>query len=124
MAQLNAISIDNLEKEAPRSKGIKSQSKLLSLKYQSQSSLGEQNRSSSTPKRVYFINTITVIRKEDESREAATRHKTKQAGWLTCGGTKEVNKVEMESEESKKEIEKKLKRKRRTTQNTSTPSPP
>ncbi|GKE48480.1 hypothetical protein Tco_1479738, partial [Tanacetum coccineum] len=60
------------EKEAPRSKGIKSPSKLLSPKYQSQSSLGEQNRSSSSPKRVYFVNTITVIRKEDESREAGT----------------------------------------------------
>nr|GEY80369.1 hypothetical protein [Tanacetum cinerariifolium] len=30
----------------------------------------EQNRSSSSPKHVYFANTITVIRKEDESREA------------------------------------------------------
>ncbi|GJX23864.1 hypothetical protein Tco_0228309 [Tanacetum coccineum] len=47
----------------------KARHKLLSPKYQSQSSLGEYNRSSSSPKRVYFVNTITVIRKEDESRE-------------------------------------------------------
>ncbi|GJR40475.1 MAK10-like protein [Tanacetum coccineum] len=124
MAHLNAISIDNLEKEAPRSKGIKSQSKLLSLKYQSQSSLGEQNRSSSTPKRVYFINTITVIRKEDESREAGTIRFNAAEDIGRDTFIEEVNEVEMESEESKKEIEKKLKRKRRTTQNTSTPSPP
>ncbi|GJY10342.1 hypothetical protein Tco_0378527 [Tanacetum coccineum] len=69
MARMNAITIDHLEKEAPRSKGIKSLSKLLSPKLQSQSSLGEQNRSSSSPKHVYFVNTITVIRKEDGSRE-------------------------------------------------------
>ncbi|GKE57082.1 hypothetical protein Tco_1496267 [Tanacetum coccineum] len=72
MARMNAISIYYPEKEAPRSKGIKSLSKLLSLKYQSQSSLGKQNRSSSSPKRVYFVSTITVIRKEDEPREACT----------------------------------------------------
>ncbi|GKF10523.1 hypothetical protein Tco_0048449, partial [Tanacetum coccineum] len=50
MARVNAISIDHLEKEAPRSKGIKSSS-------------------SSSPKRVYFINPVTVIRKEDEYRD-------------------------------------------------------
>nr|GEZ35060.1 hypothetical protein [Tanacetum cinerariifolium] len=50
-------------------KGIKSPSKLLSLKYQSQSSLREQNGNSSSPKRIHFINTITIIRKEDEPKE-------------------------------------------------------
>ncbi|GJU67252.1 ribosomal protein L16 [Tanacetum coccineum] len=56
------------------SKEIKSPSKLLSPKYQSQSSLGEQNRSSSSSslKCIYFVNTITVIRKDDEFREACT----------------------------------------------------
>nr|GEW04450.1 reverse transcriptase domain-containing protein [Tanacetum cinerariifolium] len=34
--------------------------------------MGEQNKSSSFLKRIYFINTITFIRKEDESREAGT----------------------------------------------------
>ncbi|GJZ71864.1 hypothetical protein Tco_0635715 [Tanacetum coccineum] len=43
------------------------------------------------------------------TRGRATRHKTKQAGWPTCGGTKEVNEVEMESEESKKEIKEEIK---------------
>nr|GEY86163.1 hypothetical protein [Tanacetum cinerariifolium] len=31
--------------------------------------LGEQNRNSSSPKYVYFVNTITIIRKEDEPKE-------------------------------------------------------
>nr|GEZ69254.1 hypothetical protein [Tanacetum cinerariifolium] len=57
------------ESETPSSKGIKIPSKLLSPKYQSQSSLGEQNRNSFSPKRVHFINTIIVLSKEDEPRE-------------------------------------------------------
>ncbi|GJU36073.1 hypothetical protein Tco_1184427 [Tanacetum coccineum] len=57
------------ENRAPQNKGIKNPSKLLSPKYQSQSSLGEQNGSSSSPKRVHFFNTITIIRKEDKPKE-------------------------------------------------------
>ncbi|GJU82284.1 hypothetical protein Tco_1284649 [Tanacetum coccineum] len=30
---------------------------------------GEQNRNSSSPKRVHFVNTITIVRKEDEPEE-------------------------------------------------------
>ncbi|GJZ25178.1 hypothetical protein Tco_0562637 [Tanacetum coccineum] len=48
---------------------IKSPSKLFSLKYQAESSLGEENRNSSSPKRVHFVNTITIVRKEDEPKE-------------------------------------------------------
>ncbi|GJV94430.1 hypothetical protein Tco_1546007 [Tanacetum coccineum] len=33
---------------------------------------GEQDRNSSSPKRVYFVNTITIIKKEDEPREPKT----------------------------------------------------
>ncbi|GKE97819.1 hypothetical protein Tco_0021170 [Tanacetum coccineum] len=55
--------------DAPLNKGIKSPSKLLSPKYQSQSSLGQQNRNSSSPKRVHFINTITIINKQNEHGE-------------------------------------------------------
>nr|GEV51868.1 hypothetical protein [Tanacetum cinerariifolium] len=54
---------------APPSKGIKSPLKLLSPKYQSQSSLGEESRNSSSPKHVHFIDTITVLRRDDEPRE-------------------------------------------------------
>ncbi|GJZ13403.1 hypothetical protein Tco_0548633 [Tanacetum coccineum] len=54
----------------PPSMRIKSLSKLLSTKYQSQSSLGEHNRSLSSPKRVHFINSVTILNKEDEPRDA------------------------------------------------------
>ncbi|GJS40499.1 hypothetical protein Tco_0565542 [Tanacetum coccineum] len=42
---------------------------LLSPKYQAQSSLGKEGRDSSSPKRVHFVNTITIIKKEDEHKE-------------------------------------------------------
>ncbi|GKB87394.1 hypothetical protein Tco_0959666 [Tanacetum coccineum] len=69
MTCVNAVSHDHLGNGAPPNKGIKSMLKLLSLKYQSQSFLEVQNRNSSFPKHVHFINTITIIRKEDEPRE-------------------------------------------------------
>ncbi|GKC53917.1 hypothetical protein Tco_1076662 [Tanacetum coccineum] len=73
IARVNVVSIYHPESDAPLRKGIKNPSKLLSPKYQSESSLEEQNKSfSSSPKRVYFVNTITVIRKDDEFREACT----------------------------------------------------
>ncbi|GJV07622.1 MAK10-like protein [Tanacetum coccineum] len=73
MTRVNVVSVYHPESDAPLRKGIKNPSKLLSPKYQSQSSLGEQNRSfSSSPKRVYFVKTITVIRKDDEFKEACT----------------------------------------------------
>ncbi|GJS42621.1 hypothetical protein Tco_0567664 [Tanacetum coccineum] len=53
----------------PPNKGTKSPSKLLSLKYQYQSSSGEQNRNLSSPKRVHFINIITLSSKDDKPRE-------------------------------------------------------
>nr|GEW95656.1 hypothetical protein [Tanacetum cinerariifolium] len=70
MACINAVSHDHLGNGELLNKGIKSPLKLLSLKCQSQSYLEEPNRNSSSPKRVYFINTIIIIRKEDEPREA------------------------------------------------------
>ncbi|GJV00738.1 hypothetical protein Tco_1330008 [Tanacetum coccineum] len=70
MSCIKAVSREHLGNRALPNKGIKSPSKFLSLKYQSQSSLEVQNRNSSFPKHVHFINTITIIRKEDEPREA------------------------------------------------------
>nr|GFA94348.1 hypothetical protein [Tanacetum cinerariifolium] len=69
MTYVNSISIDNLKNEAPRKKGIKSTSKLLSLKYQSQSSLEEHNRNSSSSKRIHFINSIIILKKKNEPKE-------------------------------------------------------
>ncbi|GJU97339.1 retrovirus-related pol polyprotein from transposon TNT 1-94 [Tanacetum coccineum] len=53
----------------PRGKGIKSPSKLLSPKYLSLSSLAKQNRNPSSPKRVYFVNSIVILNKEDKAKE-------------------------------------------------------
>nr|GEX51618.1 protein kinase-like domain, concanavalin A-like lectin/glucanase domain protein [Tanacetum cinerariifolium] len=69
MAHVNAASTDQIKKEELQSKGIKIPSKLLSPKYLSQASLEEQNRNPSSPKRVYFVNSVFIIRKEDEVRE-------------------------------------------------------
>ncbi|GJR80025.1 hypothetical protein Tco_0150810 [Tanacetum coccineum] len=59
MGHINTVYHDHRGDGAPLKKGIKSLSKLLSLKYQYQSSLGEQNRNSSSPKRVHFVNTVS-----------------------------------------------------------------
>nr|GEW42539.1 zinc finger, CCHC-type [Tanacetum cinerariifolium] len=63
--QMNFTSTNDPTREGLRGKGIKSPSKLLSLKYLSCSSLAEQNRNPSSPKRVHFI----ILNKEDESKE-------------------------------------------------------
>ncbi|GJW27601.1 hypothetical protein Tco_0044476 [Tanacetum coccineum] len=56
---------------APLKNGIiKCPSKLLSPKHQSQPSLRDEGRNSLYPKRVNFVNIITIIRKEDELKEA------------------------------------------------------
>ncbi|GJZ81430.1 MAK10-like protein [Tanacetum coccineum] len=68
-AQMNFTSTNDPAKEDLRGKGIKSPSKLLSSKYLSQSSLAEQNRNPSSPKRVHFVKSIVILNKEDESME-------------------------------------------------------
>ncbi|GKD26718.1 hypothetical protein Tco_1232932 [Tanacetum coccineum] len=69
MGRINVVYHDHLGNGAPPNKGIKILSKLLSPKYQSQSSLGKQNKDSSSLKCVHIINTITSIRKEDKPEE-------------------------------------------------------
>ncbi|GKB63200.1 hypothetical protein Tco_0919386 [Tanacetum coccineum] len=69
MAHVNTVTTDQIEKEELQSKGIKSPSKLLSLKYLSQASLEEQNRNPSSSKCVHFINFIVILSKKDEVRE-------------------------------------------------------
>ncbi|GJR77814.1 hypothetical protein Tco_0090179 [Tanacetum coccineum] len=66
---MNFTSTNYPTKEELRGKGIKSPSKLLSPKYLSQSSLAEQNRNPSSPKRVHFVNSIVILNKEDEAKE-------------------------------------------------------
>ncbi|GKE37152.1 hypothetical protein Tco_1460557, partial [Tanacetum coccineum] len=69
MAQMNFASTNYLTKEELQGKGIKILSKLLSLKYLSQSSLAEQNRNPSSPKHVHFDHEITVESEEDFEEE-------------------------------------------------------
>nr|GEW44769.1 hypothetical protein [Tanacetum cinerariifolium] len=68
-AQMNFTFINYRAKEELRGKGIKSLSKLLSLKYLSQSSLSKQNINPSSLKRVHFVNSIVILNKEDEAKE-------------------------------------------------------
>ncbi|GJR02128.1 hypothetical protein Tco_0525112 [Tanacetum coccineum] len=68
-AQMNFMSTNDPTREELRAKGIKSPSKLLSPKYMSQSSLAEQNRNPSSPKRVHFVNLIFILNREDEAKE-------------------------------------------------------
>ncbi|GJS01258.1 hypothetical protein Tco_0317766 [Tanacetum coccineum] len=86
------------ENGVPSSKGIKIPSKFLSPKYNFQSSFGEQNRNTSSPKRVYFINTISILSKEDKHRETGiVKPNTKDNDDDT------IFKVKKESEESEDE---------------------
>ncbi|GJS10426.1 hypothetical protein Tco_0367222 [Tanacetum coccineum] len=66
---MNFTSINDSMREELQGKGLKSPSKLLSPKYLSQSSLAEQNRNPSSPKRVHFVNSIVILNKEDENKE-------------------------------------------------------
>ncbi|GJZ39669.1 zf-CCHC domain-containing protein [Tanacetum coccineum] len=68
-AQMNFTSTNDSTKEELQGKGIKSPSKLLSLKYLSHSSLIKQNRNPSSPKYVHFINSIIILNKEDGAKK-------------------------------------------------------
>ncbi|GKF64130.1 hypothetical protein Tco_0187578, partial [Tanacetum coccineum] len=132
MARVNVVFVYHPESDALLSKGIKSPSKLLSPKYQAQSSLREPIRNSSSPKRVHFVKTITIIRKEDEPKEEriVKPNKAKHNDHITItemkekegedeswdirhddpdnrarGGTHGVDEVDEESEESEREVE-------------------
>ncbi|GKB86850.1 hypothetical protein Tco_0959122 [Tanacetum coccineum] len=71
MVHANVVSYNHQENGALLNKGIiKSPSKPLFPKYQAQSSLREEDGNSSSPKRVHFVNTITIIKQEDEPKEA------------------------------------------------------
>nr|GFA08753.1 hypothetical protein [Tanacetum cinerariifolium] len=61
--QMNFTSTNYLKKEELQGKGIKSLSKLLSLKHLSQLSLAKQNRNPPSPKRVHFVNLIIILNK-------------------------------------------------------------
>ncbi|GJX89869.1 hypothetical protein Tco_0343195 [Tanacetum coccineum] len=93
-------STDYHTKEELRSKGIKSPSKLLSPKYLSQSSIIEQNKNPSSPKRVHFVNSIVILNKENEAWEEGSVEPSKTK-YTNCENANETN----EEVESKKEVE-------------------
>nr|GEW29737.1 MAK10-like protein [Tanacetum cinerariifolium] len=107
-AQMNFASTNYPTKEELQDKGIKTPSKLLSSKYLSQSSLAEQNRNPSFPKRVYFLNSIIILNKEDEAKEegnmesSATEYKNHE---MTVEAAEEVESEVKFEEETKEEIE-------------------
>ncbi|GJU34550.1 hypothetical protein Tco_1182904 [Tanacetum coccineum] len=89
MASKSIAAISHVEREELRKKGIKSPSKLFSLKYLSPASIKELNKNSSAPKRVHFINSIVILTKDRKEEDE-------------IGTTKEVEEL-FEDEESEME---------------------
>ncbi|GKE89415.1 hypothetical protein Tco_1566890 [Tanacetum coccineum] len=88
--------------------GIKSPSKLLSPKYLSQSSIIEQNKNPSSPKRVHFVNSIVILNKEKEDKEEGSvePRKTKYTNRENANESDEEVESEKEfKEETKGETE-------------------
>ncbi|GKC93111.1 hypothetical protein Tco_1158553 [Tanacetum coccineum] len=76
MVHANVVSHNHQESGAPPNKRIiKNSSKLFYPKYQAQSSLGEENGNSFSLKRVHFVNTITIVKKEDELKKTEKESK-------------------------------------------------
>ncbi|GJW04715.1 hypothetical protein Tco_1563571 [Tanacetum coccineum] len=94
-----------LERAEPRNKEvIKSPSKLLSLKFQEQSSLKMFNERTSSPKRVHFVNTITLVKKE--SRDVAPieqENLTKSKKLESSKVSGEINNDDFEEEEDEED---------------------
>ncbi|GKC93800.1 hypothetical protein Tco_1159242 [Tanacetum coccineum] len=103
-AQMNFTSTDYPTKEELRSKGIKSPSKLLSPNYLSQSSIIEQNKYPSSPKRVHFVNSTVILNKEnkDEEEGSVEPSKTEHTNHKKADGTDEEVESEKEVEEETK----------------------
>ncbi|GKF01525.1 hypothetical protein Tco_0028448 [Tanacetum coccineum] len=69
MAPKSITVISHAEKEELKKKGIKSPSKLFSLKYLSPASIKELNKNLSAPKRVHFVNSIVILSKDSDRKE-------------------------------------------------------
>ncbi|GKD76376.1 hypothetical protein Tco_1338997 [Tanacetum coccineum] len=61
--------ISHVKREELRKKGIKSPSKLFTPKYLSPASIKELNKNLSAPKRVYFVNSIVILSKDNDMEE-------------------------------------------------------
>ncbi|GJV23497.1 hypothetical protein Tco_1376192, partial [Tanacetum coccineum] len=69
MAPKSITTISYVKKEELRKKGIKSPSKLFSLKYLSPVSIKKLNKNPSAPKRVHFVNSIVILSKDSDTEE-------------------------------------------------------
>nr|GEU59595.1 MAK10-like protein [Tanacetum cinerariifolium] len=98
-SQMNFTSTDYHTKEVLQSKGIKSPSKLLSLKYLSQSSIIKQNKNPSSPKPVHFVNSIVILNKESKEEGSVEPSKTNYTNQKNANETDEEFESEKEVEE-------------------------
>nr|GEW90807.1 ribonuclease H-like domain-containing protein [Tanacetum cinerariifolium] len=121
-AQMNFTSTDYHTKEELRSKGIKSPSKLLSLKYLSQSDIIEQNKNPSSLKLDKFVNLIIILNKENEAEEEGSVEPSK-TNYTNSKNTNELMKKLKAKRKSRRKLRERPKKKRNITRNTLTPFP-
>ncbi|GJX50741.1 hypothetical protein Tco_0277586 [Tanacetum coccineum] len=69
MAYKSIAAISHDEREELRKNGIKSPSKLFSLKYLSPASIKELNKNLSAPKRVHFVNLNVILSTDSDTEE-------------------------------------------------------
>ncbi|GJS01860.1 MAK10-like protein [Tanacetum coccineum] len=69
MAPKSIAAISHVEREELKKKGIKSLSKLFSLKYLPPTSMKELNNNSPAPKRVNFVNSVVILSKDNDTEE-------------------------------------------------------
>nr|GEW39459.1 hypothetical protein [Tanacetum cinerariifolium] len=69
MAPKSIVAMIHVEKEELKKKGIKSPSKLFSPKYLSPASIKELNENPSAPKLIYFVNSIIILSKYNDTEK-------------------------------------------------------
>ncbi|GJX26542.1 hypothetical protein Tco_0232838 [Tanacetum coccineum] len=106
MAPKSIAAISHVEREELRKKGIKSPSKLFSLKYLSPASIKELNKNPSAPKRVHFINSIVILSKDSDTKEdvSSTNECRHDLDKMTRGN-EEVKKQGREEDEMETDME-------------------
>ncbi|GJU92287.1 hypothetical protein Tco_1304710 [Tanacetum coccineum] len=106
MAPKSISAISHDEREELRNKGIKSPSKFFSPKYLSPTSIKELNKNPSTLKRVYFVNLIVILCKDNDTEEdvSTTNARRRDFGKMTRGN-KEVKEQGKEEDEMETNME-------------------
>ncbi|GJS85311.1 hypothetical protein Tco_0751852 [Tanacetum coccineum] len=107
MAHKSIAAINHEERGELRKKGIKSPSKLFSLKYLSPASIKELNKNPSTPKRVHFVNSIVILStdsdEEEENISSTNAHEHELGNMVTRG--EEVKEQGKEEDEMETDVE-------------------